>query len=76
MKRKPQTRKVTRLRKMRRDREWTQRFVGEQVGVEPASISLYESGHVWPSKKVAVKLSALFGCRVDELLLEHVEIPA
>lgn len=75
MKRKVNTRTVTRLRKLRRDREWTQAYVGGLVGVEGATISMYESGDVTPSVPVLLKLAKAFDCPAEELL-ESVEIPA
>lgn len=75
MKRKSPTRTVTRLRKLRRDREWTQRYLGARVGVEGAAICQYETGVARPSPAVAGKLERLLGCPVDELL-QPVEVPA
>lgn len=75
MKRKPPTKRVPRLRKLRRDREWSQRYLGRLVGVEGATISLYENGDANPSLDVARDLARVFGCSIEELF-EAVEIPA
>ena len=75
MKRKPTNKTVTRLRKLRRDREWSQRYLGARVGVEGAAICQYETGVARPSPKVADKLSRALDCPV-EALLDPVEIPA
>jgi putative transcriptional regulator len=75
MKRRTATKTVKRLRKLRRDREWTQRYLGGLVGVEGATISLYESGDARPSLDVAEDLAKVFGCSIEELF-EPVEIPA
>lgn len=75
MKRKVITKTVPLIRKLRRDREWSQKYLGSLVGVEGASISLYETGEAKPSYDVAKDLAKHLGCSAEDLL-NPVEIPA
>ena len=54
-----------RLRELRGAR--TQKEIGDAVGVNPNTISMYESGERTPSDKVKVKLAQLFGVSVGHI---------
>lgn len=47
---------------------FTQKQVGEKVGVSPSIISGYETGERTPSVEVLLALSYLFNCSTDYLL--------
>lgn len=48
-------------------RDWTQRDLAEAAGVSRQSIISIERGRYVPSLPLALKLSAILGCRTDEL---------
>ena len=54
-----------RLRKLRGTR--TQKEIGNAVGVNPNTISMYESGERTPSDKVKIKLAQIFGVTVGNI---------
>lgn len=51
----------------------SQREVAEKLGVDQSSVSFWETGKTAPRASTLVKLSGLYGCTVDELLLEEKE---
>lgn len=58
-----------RLRELRGTR--TQKEIGNAVGVNPNTISMYESGERTPSDKVKIKLAQLFGVTVGNIFFEE-----
>jgi putative transcriptional regulator len=74
MKRKA-TKTQLRMRKLRREREWTQETLAKKVGVSAAAICLYESGERTPPTRIAIEIEKALNCPVRQLL-EWVEIPA
>ncbi len=68
-------RKVIRLRRLRRDREWTQRQLAELVGISQGMINLIEHGQREPSLNTARNLAAVFNESIERIL-EYVEVPA
>lgn len=72
---KQKTRRVLLLRKLRRDREMTQRELGKLVGLHPAMISLIEKGERDPSLNKARGIAAVFKKPIEELF-SYVEVPA
>lgn len=56
-----------RIRKMRRDREWSQRFLGEQISVHPNMVRLWEKDANEPSIFNCILLADLFDITLDEL---------
>ncbi|GAI77215.1 unnamed protein product, partial [marine sediment metagenome] len=52
-----------RVRKERRDREWSQRFLGKLIGVSGSSIFLYEKGETYPRKDKVQRLEAVLGIK-------------
>lgn len=69
------TRKVLRLRALRREREMSQTDLGRRVGLRTASICDIEKGRQQPSLKTARDLAAVFGVPVEQLF-DYVEVPA
>lgn len=59
--------KITRLRKERINKGWTQEFVAEEIGVSKTSIHDIEKGKQLPSYKILVKLENLFDLPHREL---------
>lgn len=56
------------IRELRIKYNYTQKQVGEKVGVSPSVISGYETGERTPSVEVLLALSYLFNCSTDYLL--------
>ena len=42
--------------------------VGKALGISDAAVSLWETGKTLPRAALLIKLAALYGCTVDELL--------
>ena len=59
-----------RLERAKRDKAWTQEYVGNQVGLTKTAISDIESGKQKPSYDVLVKLENLFGLSHRYLLAQ------
>ena len=64
-----------RIRKLRRERDWTQRDLAEKVGVDYKNVSNYEVGRLVPSLKTLQRLADAFGVAVQELQNENSEEP-
>lgn len=62
------------ISKLRKENNYTQEQLAELLGVSRQSISKYESGIVYPETEKLIKLSELFGCTVDYLLKDYVEM--
>lgn len=56
------------IRKLRRERDWTQADLGERAGINFRNINRYESDRLKPGIKVITKLAEAFGVAVDDLL--------
>lgn len=58
---------ATNLYYLRRQRSLSQTELGEQVGVDYATIGRYERGVATPKLEVITKLAALFGVSIEQL---------
>lgn len=67
------TRKVLRLRQLRRAREMTQATLAEKVGLQTQSYCLIENGRP-TSLATATKLAQVFGLPIEEVFA-LVEVP-
>lgn len=56
-----------RLIKMRRERGLSQRAAASLIGIQPTSLSSYESGRKSPNLEIAAKIAAAYGCSLDWL---------
>lgn len=59
-----------RIRKLRRERNWTQVELGQRVGIDKRNISRYESGRLTPSARTLRRFAEAFGLDPDELAAE------
>lgn len=71
----PRTRKVLKLRLLRRAREWSQEALGQRVGLSKPSIAMIERGTRKPSLTKAIAIAAQFDEPVEEVF-SYVEMPA
>lgn len=58
------------IRKLRREREWTQEELGERVQIDKRNVSKYETGHLNPSRKTVEKFAEALGISAAELLFD------
>ena len=56
------------MRALRIANGWTQKYVGDMVGLTPEAVLLIETGQRDPSYKISKKLIALFGEEHKNLL--------
>lgn len=58
------------LRKMRKDRDWTQQELSKKLGISQQYYCLIESGKRQGNidLKILLGLSAAFGCHINEIL--------
>jgi transcriptional regulator with XRE-family HTH domain len=61
------------LRRLRRERKWSQRDLAAESGVSIATISSVERELCGPGLKVAILLARAFGVRLDEMAAGNVE---
>lgn len=59
------------IRKLRRERNWTQDELGKKIGVHGRHLSRYENDHIMPPKKVLKRLAEVFETTEEELLYEN-----
>lgn len=57
------------IREYREERGWTQFELAVKVGVTPGAVSNWERGVSEPKVSQLRKLAALFGVRMDEIIL-------
>lgn len=56
------------IRKIRRDRDITQRELSEALCVERSTVAKWETGKSKPSPEMYQRIAAVLDCTVDELL--------
>lgn len=56
-----------RLKKERKEREWTQQFVASKLEVSPQIVCDWEKGRRYPSYTTLLKLEKLFGLSHQKL---------
>lgn len=65
-----------RIRKLRKERDWTQRELSEKTGVDSKNISSYESGRLIPSRRTIQRFADAFGLTIEDLMAEQPKQPA
>lgn len=63
-----------RIRKLRKEKDWTQRELGKLTGIDHRNLTRYETGAVKPSIKVLERLANALEISVDELIHDPSEI--
>lgn len=59
------------IRKLRMEREWTQRDLGEMVGTSRQAIIAIENGKFDPSLPLAIKLARIFNLQIEEIFFSE-----
>jgi transcriptional regulator with XRE-family HTH domain len=62
------------IKKERKDRNWSQEELAEKLFVSRQSVSKWENGQNYPSIEIVIRLSDLFGITIDELLRSDDEL--
>ena len=62
-----------RIQELRENKKLTQCMVAERLGVSQQYISKIETGRCMPSFKIAVSISKLLGCTIDDLYADEPE---
>lgn len=62
---------MTKIEKFRKEAKITQAELAVRLGVTQSAISQWESGTTLPEVGKLVKMSQLFGCTVDDLLVKE-----
>ena len=60
-----------RIRQLRKDRAWTQKYLGEQLGISASTVGMYEQGRREPDHKTTLAYCDIFGVTADYLLKEE-----
>lgn len=55
---------------LRKQKKWSQDFLGEKIGVYGRRVSLYENGKSIPSTETLQKIAEVFGVSMDYLVSE------
>jgi transcriptional regulator with XRE-family HTH domain len=55
------------LKKLRKNKDWSQGQIAMKIGVDPQRISKYERGILYPTTEIAIKLADLFEVSLDYL---------
>jgi transcriptional regulator with XRE-family HTH domain len=56
------------ISRLRRDKDWTQLDLADQLNVTHQAVSRWEKGDSFPDIAVLARMAALFGISVDDLL--------
>ena len=56
------------VRQIRESKNMTQETLSLKIGVSRSTIAMWESGQAKPRADTLIKLAAVLGCTVDELL--------
>ena len=56
-----------RIKKFRKEREWTQDELAEKAGIHGRHLSKIENDHVMPTRKLRKRIAELFEISVEEL---------
>ncbi|PLT35831.1 helix-turn-helix domain-containing protein [Bacillus sp. V5-8f] len=58
------------LRNLRKEKEWTQEYIGAKLNISRATISKFENGHQIPNIEVLIRYAELFDIDSDYLISE------
>ena len=60
-----------RLKVLRAERDWTQADLAARLRVSRQSVNAIETGKHDPSLRLAFRIAAVFGQRIEEVFLSH-----
>ena len=63
------------VKKIRKDKNITQRELAAMLGIERSTVSKWEKGISIPRGKTLIKLAEILECTVDELLIKEGKRP-
>jgi transcriptional regulator with XRE-family HTH domain len=63
-----------RIRKLRKEKDWTQKELGNRMGMDHRNVTKYETGAAKPSVKVLKRFAEAFEITVDELLYDASQV--
>lgn len=63
------------IRKLRRERDWTQQELGKQAGINFRNLTRYEGGRLKPGLKVLSRLAEVFQVPLESLMESPPEAP-
>ena len=52
---------------------WTQQQLADLLGVERATLAMWEIGKTWPPARLLPAMAELMACSIDELYREEAE---
>jgi transcriptional regulator with XRE-family HTH domain len=61
------------VRKLRKERGWSQDELGRQVGIHGRHVGKYEIGRAMPNADTVVKIADVLGVSIDYLLRDELE---
>jgi transcriptional regulator with XRE-family HTH domain len=61
------------IRKLRKEKGWSQTQLAHKLGIHPQNVSRYERGPITPSTEAISKFAEVFGVSVDYLLNDNFE---
>ncbi len=59
------------IKKLRKEKDWSQDYLGKQIGVHGRHIGKYEKGRVLPNAETAIRLAKIFNVSIDYLLIDN-----
>lgn len=57
-----------RIKGLREDKDWTQKFLAEKLFISRSTYSAYENGANAPPIEILVRLSVIYGTSIDYLI--------
>lgn len=62
------------VKRLRRERGWSQDEFGEKIGVHGRHVGKYENGHTLPNAETIVKIANTLGVSIDYLLRDDADL--
>jgi len=62
------------IRKLRKEKDWTQKELGARMGMDHRNVTKYETGAFKPSIKIVKRFADAFEVSVDELIYDEHEV--
>jgi putative transcriptional regulator len=59
------------IRDLRKDRNWSQADLAEELNISRQSVNAIETGRFDPSLPLAFRIAKLFGRPIEEIFIDH-----